>query len=83
MCHLQSREYELNEVFHHSEDDKRYELVKLDTPNSISVLNSNDDVQLEMEAERREQEQRLQQRLATQYVNTIALLVTIVIVTVK
>ncbi|XP_054260849.1 spondin-2 isoform X2 [Macrosteles quadrilineatus] len=67
---IKSREYELNEVFHHSEDDKRYELVKLDTPNSISVLNSNDDVQLEMEAERREQEQRLQQRLATQ--NTIA-----------
>ncbi|XP_046658872.1 spondin-2 isoform X1 [Homalodisca vitripennis] len=67
---IKTREYELNEVFHHSEDDKRYDLVNLDQSNTISVINSNNDIQLEMEAERREQEMRLQQQLATK--STIA-----------
>lgn len=53
-------------MFHHAEDDKKYDLVKLDQSNTISVINShNNDIQLEMEAERREQEMRLQQQLAT------------------
>lgn len=66
---FQTREYELNEVFHHAEDDKKYDLVKLDQSNTISVINShNNDIQLEMEAERREQEMRLQQQLATRWV---------------
>lgn len=64
---MQTREYELNEVFYHNEDDKRYELVKLEQSNSISVISSDDDIQLEMEEERREQEMRLEQELATRY----------------
>uniref|UniRef100_A0A1B6CB16 Spondin domain-containing protein n=1 Tax=Clastoptera arizonana TaxID=38151 RepID=A0A1B6CB16_9HEMI len=65
---IKAREYELSEVFHHTEDDKRYELLKLEREDSVNVINNNDqnnDIQVEMEAERREQEMRNQQQLAT------------------
>lgn len=65
---IKLREYELSEVFHHSEDDKRYDLMRADQKNVIvnnlnsNQNNQNNDVQIEMEVQRREQEMRLQQQ---------------------
>ncbi|KAJ9580796.1 hypothetical protein L9F63_024026, partial [Diploptera punctata] len=55
------KEYELSEVFHHSEDDHQYEVLRMEhiTRNTIDVLNNND-IEVEIEEERREQERRLQ-----------------------
>jgi hypothetical protein len=63
---LQVKEYELSEVFHHSEDDRQYEVLRMEhmTRNTIDVLNNND-IEAEIEEERREQERRMQQLSTT------------------
>ena len=63
---LQVKEYELSEVFHHSEDDHQYEVLRMEhmTRNTIDVLNNND-IEVEIEEERREQERRMQQLSST------------------
>lgn len=55
---IKVKEYELSEVFHHSEDDHRYEVLKMEhlTQNSINVLNGNNDIETAIEEEREEQE---------------------------
>jgi hypothetical protein len=55
---FQVKEYELSEVFHHAEDDQRYEVLKMEhlTQNSINVLNGNSDIETAIEEEREEQE---------------------------
>lgn len=67
LCHntifylcLQLREYELNEIFHHSEDDKKYDVIGIEDQhlsqhNSIPVLNNND-IAEEIEEQRHEVE---------------------------
>ncbi|PSN43257.1 hypothetical protein C0J52_25100 [Blattella germanica] len=62
----QVKEYELSEVFHHSEDDRQYEVLRMEhmTRNTIDVLNNND-IEVEIEEERREQERRMQQLSTT------------------
>lgn len=54
---IKLREYELNEIFHHSEDDKKYEVVAIEdhlaTQNSISLMNNND-IAEEIEEQRHE-----------------------------
>ncbi|XP_075222242.1 M-spondin [Lycorma delicatula] len=65
---IKLREYELSEVFHHGEDDKRYDLMRADQKSIIvNNNNQNNDVQIEMEVQRREQEIRMlqQQQLLT------------------
>lgn len=54
---IKVKEYELSEVFHHSEDDRQYEVLTMEhiTRNTIDVLNNND-IETEIEEERREQE---------------------------
>ncbi|XP_068083478.1 spondin-1 [Anabrus simplex] len=54
---IKVKEYELSEVFHHSEDDHKYEVLTMEhiAHNSIGVLNNND-IETEIEEERREQE---------------------------
>ncbi|KDR22378.1 hypothetical protein L798_02469, partial [Zootermopsis nevadensis] len=63
---FQVKEYELSEVFHHSEDDRQYEVLRMEhmTRNTIDVLNNND-IEAEIEEERREQERRMQQLSTT------------------
>ncbi|XP_065169993.1 uncharacterized protein mspo [Atheta coriaria] len=55
---IKVKEYELSEVFHHSEDAQHYEVLKMEhlTPNTISVFNGNSDIEAAIEEERREQE---------------------------
>lgn len=55
---LKIKEYELSEVFHHEEDDRKYEVLKMEhlTQNSINVLNGNSDIETAIEEEREEQE---------------------------
>ncbi|KAJ8918015.1 hypothetical protein NQ315_011468, partial [Exocentrus adspersus] len=55
---IKVKEYELSEVFHHAEDDRRYEVLKMEhlTQNSISVLNGNSDIETAIEEERQEQD---------------------------
>ncbi|CAH1374315.1 spondin-2 [Tenebrio molitor] len=55
---IKVKEYELSEVFHHAEDDQRYEVLKMEhlTQNSINVLNGNSDIETAIEEEREEQE---------------------------
>jgi hypothetical protein len=67
------KEYELSEVFHHSEDDKQYEVLRMEhmTRNTIDVLNNND-IEAEIEEERREQERRMQQLSTTTNAPTIS-----------
>lgn len=57
---LKVKEYELSEVFHHGEDDHRYEVLKMEhlTQNSINVFNGNNDIETAIEEERQEQEVR-------------------------
>ncbi|XP_022909736.1 spondin-1 [Onthophagus taurus] len=72
---IKVKEYELSEVFHHSEDDQHYEVLKMEhlSQNSINVLNGNSDIEVAIEEERKEQEvhqypkphQRMQQFLYT------------------
>ncbi|CAB0014295.1 unnamed protein product, partial [Nesidiocoris tenuis] len=59
------REYEVSETFHHSEDEKRYEVVKSDQANSMNVLRGNDVIQQEIEEEVKEQEMLLNQHQTT------------------
>ncbi|XP_021913714.1 uncharacterized protein LOC110826907 [Zootermopsis nevadensis] len=63
---IKVKEYELSEVFHHSEDDRQYEVLRMEhmTRNTIDVLNNND-IEAEIEEERREQERRMQQLSTT------------------
>jgi hypothetical protein len=70
---LQVKEYELSEVFHHSEDDRQYEVLRMEhmTRNTIDVLNNND-IEAEIEEERREQERRMQQLSTTTTAATIS-----------
>ncbi|CAH1155035.1 unnamed protein product [Phaedon cochleariae] len=53
---IEVKEYELSEVFHHSEDDRQYEVLKMDHQNAIDVFNGNNDIQKAIEEEREEQE---------------------------
>ncbi|KAL3278678.1 hypothetical protein HHI36_016215, partial [Cryptolaemus montrouzieri] len=55
---IKVKEYELSEVFHHSEDDRRYDILKTEEimQNNINILNGNEDVQMAIEEEREEQE---------------------------
>ncbi|GJQ82557.1 hypothetical protein Trydic_g13012 [Trypoxylus dichotomus] len=56
---IKVKEYELSEVFHHTEDDHHYEVLKMEhlTQNSISVLNNgNSDIETAIEEEIKEQE---------------------------
>lgn len=55
---MQVKEYELSEVFHHTEDDHKYEVLKMEhlTQNSINIMNGNSDIQTAIEEEREEQE---------------------------
>lgn len=48
----------MSEVFHHAEDEQRYEVLKMEhlTQNSINVLNGNSDIETAIEEEREEQE---------------------------
>lgn len=49
----------MSEVFHHEEDDRRYEVMKTDrlsSQNSISVLNGNSDIETAIAEEREEQD---------------------------
>lgn len=50
------REYELSDVFHHSEDERQYDLLQLDQypKNSLSVINNND-IAEQIEQERLEE----------------------------
>lgn len=54
---IKLKEYELNEIFHHSEDDKKYDVVAIEdhlaSHNTIPVLNNND-VAEEIEEQRHE-----------------------------
>jgi hypothetical protein len=70
---LQVKEYELSEVFHHSEDDRQYEVLRMEhmTRNTIDVLNNND-IEAEIEEERREQERRMQQLSTTTHAPVIS-----------
>uniref|UniRef100_A0A8D8PUM1 Spondin-2 n=3 Tax=Cacopsylla melanoneura TaxID=428564 RepID=A0A8D8PUM1_9HEMI len=57
---IKLREYELNEIFHHSEDDKKYDVIGIEDQhmsqhNSIPVLNNND-IAEEIEEQRHEVE---------------------------
>lgn len=60
------KEYELSEVFHHAEDDQRYEVLKMEhlPRNTIDVLNGNgnNDIETAIEEEREEQENHQRQR---------------------
>ncbi|KAF6199412.1 hypothetical protein GE061_007438 [Apolygus lucorum] len=62
---IKLKEYEVSETFHHSEDEKRYEVVKSDQENSISVMHGNDVIQEEMEEEAKEQEMIINQQTTT------------------
>lgn len=56
--YVQVKEYELSEVFHHGEDDRQYEVLKMEhlTQNSINVMNGNSDIAAAIEEEREEQQ---------------------------
>lgn len=45
-------------MFHHAEDDQKYEVLKMEhlTQNSINIMNGNSDIQTAIEEEREEQE---------------------------
>lgn len=45
-------------MFHHAEDDHKYEVLKMEhlTQNSINIMNGNSDIQTAIEEEREEQE---------------------------
>ncbi|GLV44174.1 M-spondin [Carabus blaptoides fortunei] len=63
---IKVKEYELSEVFHHAEDDQRYEVLKMEhlPRNTIDVLNGNgnNDIETAIEEEREEQEIHQRQR---------------------
>ncbi|KAK9509472.1 hypothetical protein O3M35_006782 [Rhynocoris fuscipes] len=57
---IKLKEYEVNEVFHHGEDDKKYEVIKSDQQNVINVMHGNEEIQEEIEQETKEQELLMQ-----------------------
>lgn len=64
---LQVKEYELSEVFRHSEDSQHFDVFRAEPaaphPNSIPVMGADgaEGVQQEIEEQRLEEERRLQQ----------------------
>lgn len=52
------REYELSETFHHSSDERSYDVLRLEQPsgNNIDVLDGNNALSLAIEQERAERE---------------------------
>ncbi|XP_014240679.1 spondin-1-like [Cimex lectularius] len=66
---IKVKEYEISEVFHHGEDEKRYEVVKSDQHNAINIMQGNEAIQLEMEEERKEEELVMQQKMTTKINN--------------
>lgn len=65
------KEYELSEVFHHAEDEQRYEVLKMEhlTSNTIDVLNgnnNNNDIETAIEEEREEQEIHTRRKMKPQ-----------------
>jgi hypothetical protein len=71
------KEYELSEVFHHSEDERQYEVLRMEhmTRNTIDVLNNND-IEAEIEEERSEEERRIQHLSTTTHAPTISTTIT-------
>lgn len=65
------KEYELSEVFHHAEDDHRYEILKMEhlPRNTIDVLNNNgnNDIETAIEEEREEQEIHTRRKIRPQF----------------
>lgn len=56
-CNFQIKEYELSEVFHHSEDDQKYEVLKMEQlTNRNNNAIDNNDIETAIEEERQEQE---------------------------
>ncbi|CAG9772881.1 unnamed protein product [Ceutorhynchus assimilis] len=56
---IKVKEYELSEVFHHSEDDRKYEVLKMEhlsARNGDIESTDNNDIQVAIEEERQEQE---------------------------
>ncbi|XP_017769505.1 PREDICTED: spondin-2 [Nicrophorus vespilloides] len=66
---IKVKEYELSEVFHHTEDDQHYEVLKMEhmTQNSISAFNGNGDIEAAIEEERKEQEIHQRQRIRPKF----------------
>ncbi|KAF7278441.1 hypothetical protein GWI33_008403 [Rhynchophorus ferrugineus] len=54
---IKIKEYELSEVFHHSEDDRRYDVLKMEnlSPGNLNSADNND-IEIAIEEERQEQE---------------------------
>ncbi|KAL1506247.1 hypothetical protein ABEB36_005643 [Hypothenemus hampei] len=63
---MKIKEYELSEVFHHAEDDQKYEVLKIDRlsskNNEVTVFNNNNDIETAIEEERQEQENHFRPR---------------------
>lgn len=59
----------MSEVFHHTEDDQHYEVMKMEhlTQNSINVLNGNSDIETAIEEERAEQEIHQRPRIHSKF----------------
>ncbi|XP_023717479.1 spondin-2 [Cryptotermes secundus] len=74
---IKVKEYELSEVFHHTEDERQYEVLRMEhmTRNTIDVLNNND-IEAEIEEERSEEERRIQHLSTTTHAPTISTTVT-------
>ncbi|XP_060526794.1 spondin-2 [Cylas formicarius] len=60
---IKIKEYELSEVFHHTEDERRYDVLKMEhlSPNAINSQNNND-IETAIEEERQEQEYHQRQK---------------------
>lgn len=78
---IKVKEYEISEVFHHEEDDRRYELLKAQQlpqqqhGNSINIMNGNSDSETAIEEEREELENHSGKKgplpyLTTTYIST-------------
>ncbi|XP_030756970.1 uncharacterized protein LOC115882862 [Sitophilus oryzae] len=61
---IKIKEYELSEVFHHSEDDRRYDVLKMENlaPSNLNSLDNND-IETAIEEERQEQEPHQKQKV--------------------
>lgn len=56
---VQVKEYELSEVFHHSQDKDHFELMKVDrVPSEVPESSRNNDIEEQIEEERKEEEMR-------------------------
>ncbi|XP_045483383.1 spondin-2 [Harmonia axyridis] len=59
---IKLKEYELNEVFHHAEDDRKYDVVNAEEmvqDNNINIFNGNKDFQMAINEEREEMENHI------------------------